>query len=57
MQKRKRINEYTLRDEIFIAVATIVMVVLVTSLISHLLGGRPEEYESLLVIIQTMLTR
>ena len=56
MLKRKRINEYTLRDEIFIAVATAVVVVIVTSLISHILGGRPEEYESLFEIIRTILT-
>ena len=56
MLKRKRINEYTLRDEIFIAVATVVVVVIVTSLISHILGGRPEEYESLFEIIQMKLS-
>ena len=54
MQKRN--NEYTLRDEIFIAVAVVLVVVTIASLITHLTGDRPEEYDSWLEIIRTILT-
>jgi len=56
MQKRKRINEYTLRDEIFIALVIVVIVVTVASLVTHFFGGRPEEYDSWFEIIRTILT-
>jgi len=56
MLKRKRINEYTLRDEIFIAVVIVVIVVTVTFLVTHFLGGKPEEYDSWFEIIRTIIT-